>query len=239
MDKGVSFSYDKMEKSDQSSVFARVMRNVYIWMALGLLMTGLTAMSVSKNGDIVYAMAANSALFWGLAIAEILLVVVLSAAINRLSFPVAGIMFAIYAVLNGVTLSVIFLVYTMESIAQAFFVTAGTFAVMSAFGYFTKRELSTIGRIMYMLLIGLVIATVVNLFFHNSMLEMVLNYAGVIIFVGLTAYDTQKIKNRLLVSTELADGDTLGKIALMGSLDLYLDFINLFLYILRFMGRRK
>ena len=239
MDQEYIGSYDKLESQGFSATFSHLMRNVYLWMALGLVMTGLTAMTVARNDALIYAIMTNRILFWGLMIAELALVVGLSAAINKLSFPMAGLMFALYAVLNGVTMSFIFLAYTASSIAQTFFVTAGTFAAMSAFGFLTKRDLSTVGRVLYMALIGLVIATVANLFFQNSVVMMIANYAGVLIFVGLTAYDTQKIKNMLIVSESQADGDTLGKIALMGSLTLYLDFINLFLYLLRFMGDRK
>lgn len=240
MSHDITGSYDKMQSSGEVTMFAQLMRNVYLWMALGLVMTGLTAMTVAKNEPLVYSIVSNGVLFWGLAIAEIALVVILSAAINRLSFATAGIMFAAYAILNGVTMSVIFLAYTMESIAQTFFVTAGTFGAMSLLGYFTKRDLSTVGRILFMALIGLIIATVVNLFFHNSVVESVCNYAGVIIFVGLTAYDTQKIKQMMLAGTNGgADGTMLSKLALLGSLTLYLDFVNLFLYLLRFFGRRK
>lgn len=235
----ITGSYDKLQSNDFSSAFSRLMRNVYLWMTLGLVMTGLTAMYIAKSESLIYAIFGNQAIFWVLMIAELVLVVVLSAAINRLSFAVAGLMFAVYSVLNGATLSVIFLAYTEASIAQTFFVTAGTFGAMSVFGYFTKRDLSPVGRVLVMALIGLIIASVVNIFFRNSVVEAITNYAGVVIFVGLTAYDTQKIKQMLQMSYEQADGDTLGKIALMGSLTLYLDFVNLFLHLLQLIGRRK
>lgn len=235
----ITGSYDKLQSNDFSSAFSRLMRNVYLWMTLGLVMTGLTAMYIAKSESLIYAIFGNQAIFWVLMIAELVLVVVLSAAINRLSFAVAGLMFAVYSVLNGATLSVIFLAYTEASIAQTFFVTAGTFGAMSVFGYFTKRDLSPVGRVLVMALIGLIIASVVNIFFRNSVVEAITNYAGVVIFVGLTAYDTQKIKQMLQMSYEQADVDTLGKIALMGSLTLYLDFVNLFLHLLELMGRRK
>ena len=235
----ITGSYDKLQSNDFSSAFSRLMRNVYLWMTLGLVMTGLTAMYIAKSESLIYAIFGNQAIFWVLMIAELVLVVVLSAAINRLSFAVAGLMFAVYSVLNGATLSVIFLAYTEASIAQTFFVTAGTFGAMSVFGYFTKRDLSPVGRVLVMALIGLIIASVVNIFFRNSVVEAITNYAGVVIFVGLTAYDTQKIKQMLQMSYEQADVDTLGKIALMGSLTLYLDFVNLFLHLLELMGKRK
>ena len=148
-------------------------------------------------------------------------------------------MFAAYAIINGATLSIISLIYTAESIAQAFFVSAGTFGAMSLVGFFIKKDLSAIGRVLIMALWGLIIATVVNIFLQNSFTASLLNYAGVIIFVGLTAYDTQKIKVMLQESQAHGVNDDTNKLALMGSLALYLDFINLFLYILRIFGNRK
>lgn len=230
--------YDKGQTLAQSSVFAVLMRNVYTWMACGLAMTALTAMIVGRNENWVYTIA-TSGMYWGLLIAEVVLVVFLSARIHKMSFATAGLMFAAYAILNGVTMSFIMLVYTAESIAQAFFVTAGTFGGMSLVGYFTKKDLSVMGRTLMMALIGLIIATVVNIFWQNSMMASILNYAGVIIFAGLTAYDTQKIKVMFQQNQHAGINDQTNKLALMGSLELYLDFINLFIYILRLFGNRK
>ena len=230
--------YDKGQTLAQSSVFAVLMRNVYTWMACGLAMTALTAMIVGRNENWVYTLA-TSGMYWGLLIAEVVLVIFLSARINKMSFVTAGLMFAAYAILNGVTMSIIMLAYTAESIAQAFFVTAGTFGGMSLVGFFIKKDLSAMGRTMMMALIGLIIATIVNIFWQNSMMASILNYAGVIIFVGLTAYDTQKIKVMLQQAQYAGISDQTNKLALMGSLTLYLDFINLFLYILRLFGNRK
>ena len=230
--------YDKGQTLAQSSVFAVLMRNVYTWMACGLAMTALTAMIVGRNENWVYTLA-TSGMYWGLLIAEVVLVIFLSARINKMSFATAGLMFAAYAILNGVTMSFIMLAYTAESIAQAFFVTAGTFGGMSLVGFFIKKDLSAMGRTMMMALIGLIIATIVNIFWQNSMMASILNYAGVIIFVGLTAYDTQKIKVMLQQAQYAGISDQTNKLALMGSLTLYLDFINLFLYILRLFGNRK
>ena len=230
--------YDKGQTLAQSSVFAVLMRNVYTWMTCGLAMTALTAMIVGRNENWVYAIA-TSGMYWGLLIAEVVLVIFLSARINKLSFATAGLMFAAYAILNGVTMSIIMLAYTAESIAQAFFVTAGTFGGMSLVGFFIKKDLSAMGRTLMMALIGLIIATIVNIFWQNSMMASILNYAGVIIFVGLTAYDTQKIKVMLQQAQYAGISDQTNKLALMGSLTLYLDFINLFLYILRLFGNRK
>lgn len=234
------YSYDVQDGSaDFPATFARVMRNVYAWMACGLAMTALVALIVVKNVNIMTALLTSRSLIWILCIAEIGLVLWLTARIDRMSARTAGIMFAAYALLNGVTMSFIFLVYTMESIATTFFITAGTFAVMSFIGYIIKKDLSGIGRFLIMLLVGLIIASVVNIFLKSSGLALWLNYLGVLIFVGLTAYDTQKIK--LMVSNACMEGneEQTAKMALMGSLSLYLDFINLFIMLLRILGSRK
>ena len=223
---------------DRSLSFPSLMRSVYIWMALALAVTGLTAMTIATQPQIVYAIFANRAIFWMLILAELGMVIYLSARIMSMSFATAGIVFVVYALLNGVTLSSLFMAYTAESLAQTFFVTAGTFGAMAVIGFLVKRDLSAIGRFFYMALIGLIIATVANAFFHNSGLAMICNYAGVVIFSGLTAYDTQKIKNMLVQFGDRRD-ETVMKLALLGSLSLYLDFINLFLYLLRFLGNRR
>lgn len=240
MEYNKSYNYNLQDEViDFPATFAKVMRNVYGWMSCGLLMTALTAMVVAGQPDIIYAIATSKLLMWGLFGAEIGLVLWLTARINTMSSLTAGLMFAAYAILNGVTMSFIFLAYTTESIASTFFITAGTFAAMSAVGYFTKKDLSGVGRVLTMLLIGLIIATLVNFFVASSGFALVLNYIGVFIFVGLTAYDTQKIKNLVHEASMYGDEEQTTKLALMGSLTLYLDFINLFLYLLRFMGNRK
>lgn len=233
------YNYGDVQSEKFSGTFARLMRSVYGWMCAGLLMTAFTALTVAKNGNIVAALFSNSLAFWALMLAEIGLVVYLTARISKMSFLTASLCFAAYAILNGVTMSVIFFVYTMSSIAQTFFVTAGTFGAMSLVGFFVKKDLSGMGRMLMMLLIGLIIATVVNIFLASSMLTVILNYVGVIIFVGLTAYDTQKIKLMLQEAQMYGYNDQTQKLALIGSLSLYLDFINLFMYLLRFMGDRK
>ena len=230
-------SYSRTSGSEVST-FAVLMRNVYTWMTCALMMTGLTAMIVARNADWVYAIS-NPTMMWTLLIAEIALVFFISFCLNKISFVTAGLLFALYAILNGVTLSFILLIYTAESIAQAFFVTAATFGGMSLYGYFTKRDLSTMGRVLIMGLWGLIVATLVNLFWQNDTFTSILNYAGVIIFVGLTAYDTQKIKNMLTNAQYTGVNDQTNKLALLGSIVLYLDFINLFLKILSIMGKRK
>ena len=222
---------------ESTGAFAALMRNVYVWMTLALAITGMTAYYVSMNPGWMQAIAENTILFWGLIIGELAVVIMLTARIHKMSFMTAGAMFGLYSILNGVTMSFIFLAYTATSIATTFFITAGTFAAMSFVGFFTKKDLSTFGRIALMALIGLIIATLVNMFMQSSMLSLIISYVGVLIFVGLTAYDTQKIK-MMLLQYGTDRNDTTMKIALMGSLALYLDFINLFLYLLRIFGNR-
>ena len=212
------------------------MSKVYLWMTLALVVTGMTAYYVASSPAILYAIVSNQIAFWGLFIGELVLVFVLSSRIMSLSFVTASLMFVIYSIMNGVFFSFILLAYTEQSIATTFLITAGTFGAMSLFGFVTKRDLSAMGRILFMLLIGLLIATVVNIFMKAEGLTLILNYAGVVIFVGLTAYDTQSIKQML---QEHGDKEGAEKIALLGSLSLYLDFINLFIYLLRFFGESR
>ena len=220
-----------------SMSFARLMRNVYGWMTAGLAMTALTALIVANSPSLLATIYSSPVVLFGIIIAELVMVGMLSARIDRMSFLMAGLIFGAYSVVNGLTMSVIFLAYNMDVIVQTFAITAGVFGAMSLLGFFVKKDLSAIGRVLYMALIGLIIATVVNLFAHNTGLAMVINYGGVLVFVGLTAYDTQKIKKMMIA----CDGDESmsGKLAVLGSLTLYLDFVNLFLYILRFVGGRK
>lgn len=234
-----SYDYQSSRSTDLSGAFATLMRSVYGWMCAALAITALTAMVVAKNSEIVMAIASNKLMFWGLMAAELGLVIYLSSRILKMSFATASLCFIAYSILNGVTMSFIFFVYTMASIAQTFFITAGTFGAMALVGSFIKKDLSTLGRTLMMLLIGLIIASVVNIFLHSSGLAIILNYAGVLIFTGLTAYDSQKIKLMLTEASEYGVNDQTQKIALLGSLSLYLDFINLFLYLLRIFGDRK
>lgn len=220
-----------------TSTFSSLVSKVYLWMTMALAITGLTAYYVANSG-LVFALANSAGLFWGLLIAELAVVWILSANIMRLSFPVAGIMFALYSILNGATCSFILLAYTAESIATTFFVTAGTFGAMSLVGTFVKKDLSSIGRMLMMALIGIIIATIVNIFVASSTLSWAITYIGVLIFCGLTAYDTQKMKEILYQYQHTGDKNVL-KIALMCSLSLYLDFINLFLYLLRIFGGKR
>lgn len=214
-----------------------LVQRVFLWMAMGLSITALTAMLTFNSPSIFYTIASNSILYWGLMIAELALVWYLSARVMSMSFGSATACFGIYSILNGLTLSVIFAAYTESSIATTFFVTAGTFGAMALIGYTTKRDLSKMGSILLMALIGLIIATVVNIFLQNSMMQLIISGIGVLIFTGLTAYDTQKIKTMMNEFGE--DGEAVKKLSVVGALTLYLDFINLFLYLLRFLGNSR
>lgn len=210
---------------------------VYGWMFLGLFLTGLTAIFVASSESLIQFIVYNRIIFLALILTELGLVIYFSARIQKMTASTASMVFIFYSILSGLTLSVIFLIYTTGSIASTFFITGGTFGIMSAYGYFTKRDLTSWGNLLFMALIGLIIASVVNLFWHNSVLYWVVTYAGVLIFVGLTAYDTQKIKN---LGKELdSDSEEGRKVSIMGALNLYLDFINLFLLLLRIFGRRR
>ena len=224
-------------RCESSTTLPILMRKVYTWMTLALVITGITAWVVAHSPAILQMIMTNKILFLGLLFGELILVWSVSAAINRLSLTTATLLFVLYSVLNGVTMSFIFLAYTYESVTNVFLITAGTFAAMAFFGYFTKTDLSSIGRILFMALIGLIIATIVNIFVKSSGFGMILNYLGVLIFVGLTAWDTQKIKQMLSMAEDT--GETAQKVALMGALSLYLDFINLFIHLLRIMGNNR
>lgn len=225
------------EQLSMSSAFPVLMRKVYVWMTLALVITGFTAYGVATSPGVLQLIFGNQILFWGMIIAELALVIGVSAAINRLSLTTATLMFILYSVINGALFSSIFLIYTASSIATVFFITAGTFGVMALIGYTTKTDLTSIGKYLFMALIGLIIATLVNMFIKSEGFTYILSYIGVLIFVGLTAYDSQKIKQMLLLVPDAGEGAQ--KIALLGALTLYLDFINLFLYLLRIFGRRN
>lgn len=213
-----------------------VMHRVYAWMTAGLLVTGAVAMFVASSTALTSIIFGNPFLFFGLFIVQIVAVIGLSAGINRLSPAAATAIFMGYAALNGLTFAAIFLAYTAASIASTFFITAGTFGAMSLYGYVTKRDLSGVGTFAIMALIGLLIATVVNIFLRSEMLYWILTYAGVLIFVALTAWDTQKIKR---LAAQVSDETSAGRVAIIGALTLYLDFINLFIYLLRLFGARR
>lgn len=222
---------------EQNAVFAKLMRSVYLWMVFALVITGLTAAYVANSPAYISALVNNPVLFYGVIIAELAVVFILSGRIHKMSFLTASLMFIFYSLLTGVSLSTIFLAYTESSIATTFLITAGTFGTMSLVGFVTKKDLSKLGGILFMALIGLIIATLVNIFLVSDTLGWIINYVGVLIFVGLTAYDTQKIKQMMReYGTDI--NEQTQKMALMGSLSLYLDFINMFLYLLRIFGNR-
>ena len=230
------FKYDVRTREQQfesSLAFPILMRKVYLWMTFALVITGMTSYYVASSPAILQIFG-NSAVMWGLIIAEFGLVFGLSAAINKLSLVTATLMFVIYSIINGATLSVIFLVYEMGLIAQAFFITAGTFVAMVLYGYTTKKDLTTIGSLALMGLIGIIIASVVNIFIASSTVSIITNYVAVLVFVGLTAFDSQTIKDTMLQAPDA--GEKMQKMALLGALSLYLDFINLFIYILQILG---
>lgn len=212
-------------------------KSVYMQMAAALSITGLVAYFLSQSQDFWIFLANNTSLIWVVLIAQIVLVIWLSARFTRMSMTTATLLFILYSAMMGVTMSTIFMVYTMSSIASVFFITAGMFLVMSLLGYFTRMDLTRLGSLLFMALIGVIIASLVNIFLKSEMLYWVVSYVAVVVFVGLTAYDTQKIKQMLV---EYGEADEMGyKLALFGALTLYLDFINLFLYLLRIFGDRR
>ncbi|MBO5972737.1 MAG: Bax inhibitor-1/YccA family protein [Alistipes sp.] len=212
-------------------------KSVYMQMAAALSITGLVAYFLSQSQDFWIFLANNTSLIWVVLIAQIVLVIWLSARFTRMSMTTATLLFILYSAMMGVTMSTIFMVYTMSSIASVFFITAGMFLVMSLLGYFTRMDLTRLGSVLFMALIGVIIASLVNIFLKSEMLYWVVSYVAVVVFVGLTAYDTQKIKQMLV---EYGEVDEMGyKLALFGALTLYLDFINLFLYLLRIFGDRR
>ena len=211
-----------------------VMFRVYGKMFLGLLVTAITSLLVLTNETLMALFFSSRITFFVLAFAELGLVFYLSARIDKLQASTATALFYLYAVLNGVTLTPIFAIYTGSSIALTFGITSVTFGAMCLYGYLTKQDLSKMGSILFMALIGLILCTIVNLFLHSSAMDWIISLAGVAIFVGLTAWDTQSIKRMV----EMADPGQTGKIATLGALSLYLDFINLFIYLLRIFGSR-
>ena len=213
-------------------------RSVYNWMAIGLGITGFVAYFVSNSETMMRLIFGNQIIFFGLIIGELALVFSISARVQKMQASTATSLFVLYAALNGATLSAIFLIYTRSSITSTFFICAATFVASSIFGMATKRDLTSMGQFMFMGLIGIVIASVVNLFIRSSGMSLIVSYIGVIVFVGLTAYDTQKLKTMALSQPDGLDGGTIRKGAILGALTLYLDFINLFLMLLRILGSR-
>jgi uncharacterized protein len=207
-----------------------VMRGVYGWMGAGLAVTAFFSLMTASSPALLQAILGNRILFYALVFGELGLVVGISGAINRISAATATLLFLAYAALNGVTMSTIFVAYTSSSIASTFLITAGMFGAMSLFGYLTKSDLSSWGSFCFMGLVGILIASLVNIFLHSSMIYWIVSFCGIIVFTGLTAYDTQKIK---LIGNQGRKG------AILGALTLYLDFINMFLILLRLTGERR
>ena len=211
-------------------------RSVYNWMCIGLALTGFIAYYVSTNEAMTRLIFGNSIIFFALIIAELGMVFAISGMINKMSAGTATALFVIYSALNGVTLSFIFLVYARSSIVSTFFVCSATFLACSIYGWTTKKDLTSLGGFLMMGLFGIIIASVVNMFIRSSAMSMIVSYIGVLVFVGLTAYDTQKLKNMAMTQPAGLDGAVVRKGAIMGALSLYLDFINLFLMLLRIFG---
>lgn len=217
------------------SKVSQVMKRVYVKMFLALLVTAFVSLFCASSQAVQQVFLSSRAFMWGVLIVELILVFAISGAINKLSSGTASLLFYIFAIVNGLALFPIFLVYTQVSIAKTFFITAGTFGAMSIYGYFTSQDLTKWGSILIMALFGLIICSVVNIFWANSTFEWIISAAGVLIFIGLTAWDTQKIKQM----AAMAPAETTSKLATIGALSLYLDFINLFLYLLRFFGNNR
>ena len=215
-----------------------ILKNVYLWMTMALAISGLTAMLVAGNAELMQTIYAGRGTLFVLFLVQFGLIWLISARIGSMSFVTATLLYIAYSVVTGVTLSSIFLLFTTGSIASVFFITAGTFATLSIYGFVTKKDLSTWRSYLIMGLIGLIIASIVNWFLASEMMYWIISYVGVAIFIGLTAYDTQKIK-QLAYACNMEDEETRNKVALLGAITLYLDFINLFLYILRIFGKRK
>ena len=224
--------YNQQPQYVTGSLVSNVMKRVYLTMTLGLLITAFTSLFCASSYSVISFFVQNSWAMWVLVIAELGIVFGVSAGINRLSTGTAMALFILFAVINGLMLFPIFFAYTGESIAKTFFITAGTFGAMTIYGYCTNRDLSRWGSILFMALIGLIIASLVNIFVGSDTMGWIISVVGVLIFVGLTAWDTQQIKTMALT----APGAAAGRLAVLGALTLYLDFINMFLYLLRFFG---
>lgn len=222
-------------EEEKKAYVARYISKVYAWMFLALSVTAVVAGYVATSETILSMLLSSRFLFFGVMIGQLFLVGFLTIRLNKMSVSMATTIFFLYAALNGLTFAVLLLMYTPASLMGVFGITAGTFGVMSAVGYYTKQDLTNFGQIMLFGLIGIIIASIVNFFMQSEMLYWIISYVGVAVFVGLIAYDTQKIKGYALLETEEARK----KGAILGALALYLDFINLFIYLLRLFGSRK
>ncbi len=211
-------------------------RSVYNWMAIGLGLTAFTAFYIANSRTLLELIFGNQLIFFGLIIGELGLVFYLSARVQKIAASTATALFVLYSILNGATLSMIFIIYTSASIVSTFFVCALTFMACSVYGMVTKRDLTSMGGFMIMGLFGIIIATVVNLFLRSPAMTMIISYIGVVVFVGLTAYDTQKLKQMAMTQPADASGAMVRKGAILGALTLYLDFVNLFIMLLHIFG---
>jgi len=228
---------DQTINIDSSAVSRSFVANVFSYMTLALVITGVAAYWFAASGNILALMQGSSLLMWGIMLAPIGMVLIMSFAFNRLSFSALMGLFLAYSLVNGLSLSVIFLIYSSAAISKVFFITAGLFATMAVVGYTTKTDLTKLGSILMMAVIGIVIASLVNYFLESAAFDYLISCVGVLVFTGLVAYDTQKVK-RIGAGVEYGTA-TAGKLALMGALSLYLDFINLFLFLLRVFGGRR
>lgn len=220
-----------------STVEADFMQKVYLWMTLALSLTGFVAYRTTQSEFLLGLIFGSSFGFIGIILVELALVFWISSGIQRISSNMAIGLFLLYSVLNGFTLSVLLIAYTGASVASTFFITAGMFGAMSVYGYSTKQDLSSWGNLLFMALIGLILASFVNIFLQSAGLYWIISYVGVLVFVGLTAFDTQKIKQ--LAAQVIAESEVGRKVAILGALTLYLDFINMFIFMLRIMGNRR
>ena len=225
-------------EENSANTLAACLTKVYWWMTFALAVSAFSAWIVGTSEGLTKVLIKNPGIFFGLAVVEIVMVIGIGMGIRKLSAATATALFILYAAINGITLSVVFIAYQLSSVAQVFGITAATFAVMALVGTTTKRDLSGLGNMLFMGLIGLIIASVVNLFWANDILYWICSYAGVLIFVGLTAYDANKIK-KMFLAIGGEDPEMVGRVAVLGALSLYLDFVNLFLYLLRLFGRRR
>ena len=235
---------DRFSRSNDSIVkrtgtgLQTFMAQVYGWMTVGLLLTAFVALYVASSATLIEMIFTNKIFFFGLIIAQLALVFILSGMVHKMSGALATTLFMLYSALTGVTISSVLIVYTYSSVASTFFICAAMFGALSVYGYTTKRSLTGMGSFLFMGLIGIIIASIVNIFMQSSMMSMVISYAGVLIFAGLTAYDTQKLKD---MGSEInqEDKENMRRYSIMGALTLYLDFINLFLMLLRILGDRR
>ncbi len=231
--------YRELGTRRSEAVTISFINQVYGWMCGGLLLTALAAWAVLTIDSVQQAVKTNPGSVLGLVILEFGLVIAISWGINRINAVVAGVLFVIYSIVSGITLSLILFAYTPASIASTFLVTACMFGGMCIYGFVTKRDLTSWGSILLMALFGLIVASIVNIFMGSNALQWVITIIGIIVFTGLTAFDAQKIKNLSVSMDSSSDRDTVGKIAILGALHLYLDFINLFIMLLRIFGNRR